>query len=254
MSNGRYPRHPKATLTALGALGTHLRNPWVSAWWSATLPGFGHMLISNHLSGIILITWEFIINYEAHINTAIVLSLTGRFQEAKDVVDYRWLLLYVTVYVYAMWDSYTETIEQNKYYILAEREDFPISPSKITVLEFGFGKKRKPLLAILWSLLTPGLGHLYVRKVEDALTLLVSWIVIGYMSHFCEAIVFTLVGDFDSAKAIVNYQWLLFAPSLYGYAAYASYAAVVEVNKYFDAEQARYLKQTYMDPEFTMPL
>lgn len=254
MSIGRYPRHPKATLTPLGALGTHLRNPWVSAWWSAALPGFGHMLISNHFSGLILIIWEFLINHQARVNTAILLSLTGRFQEAKGIADYRWLLLYVAVYVYAIWDSYSETIEQNKYFIIAEREDFPVSPSKITVLEFGFAKRRKPVLAILWSLLTPGLGHLYVRKIDEALILLICWITTTYMSHFCEAVAFSLVGDFDSAKAIVDYQWLLFTPSLYGYAAYASYAAVVEVNKYVDAEQARYLKQTYMDSEFTMPL
>jgi hypothetical protein len=254
MSIGRYPRHPKATLTALGALGTHLRNPWVSAWWSAALPGFGHMLISNHFSGVILIVWEFFINIQAHLNIAIVLSLTGRFEEARAAVDHRWLLLYVAVYVYAIWDSYAETIEQNKYYIIAEREDFPISPSKVTALEFGFGKRRKPLLAIMWSLLMPGLGHLYVRKIEEALVLLVSWIATAYMSHICEAVVFTLVGDFAGARAIVDYNWFLFAPSLYGYAAYASYAAVVEVNKYTDAEQARYLKQSYMDAEFTMPL
>jgi len=254
MSINRHPRHPKASLTVFGALGTHLRNPWVSAWWAAALPGFGHMLISNHFSGSILIVWEFFINYQAHLNTVIVLSLTGRFQEAKDAVDYRWLLLYVAVYVYAIWDSYAETIEQNKYYIIAEREDFPISPSKITPLEFGFAKRKNPQLAILWSLLTPGLGHLYVRKIEEALFLLISWITTAYWSHFCEAISFSLVGDFDSAKAVVDYQWLLFAPSLYGYSAYASYAAVVEVNKYVDAEQARYLKQTYMSSEFTMPL
>jgi hypothetical protein len=254
MSIGRYPRHPKAILTALGALGTHLRNPWVSAWWSAALPGFGHLLISNHFTGFVLLAWEFFVNSQAHINQAIVLSLTGRFQEAGSLVDHRWLLLYVAVYVFAIWGSYTETIEQNKYYIIAEREDFPISPAKVTSLEFGFAKRKKPLLAILWSLLTPGLGHVYSRKILEGLVIMSFWIATAYMSRFCEAIIFSFLGDFASAKAVVDYQWLLFAPSLYGYAAYASYAAVVEINKYYDAEQARYLKQEYMDSGYPMPI
>jgi TM2 domain-containing membrane protein YozV len=254
MGIGRYPRHPKATLTIFGALGTHLRNPWVSAWWSAALPGFGHLLISNHFTGFVLLGWEFFVNYQAHINEAIVLSLTGRFPEARESVDHRWLLLYVAVYVYAIWDSYSSTIEQNKYYIIAEREDYPIAPAKITAFELGFAHRRKPLLATLWSLLTPGLGHIYIRKVDEGFIILVCWITTAYMSRLCEAIVFTLVGDFAMAKEVINYQWLLFAPSLYGYAAYASFAAVVEVNKYVDAEQARYLKQNYMSSEFTMPL
>ncbi len=254
MNIGRNPRHPKATLTNFGALGTHLRNPWVSAWWSAALPGFGHLLISKHFTGFLLLTWEFFVNTQAHINYAIVLSFTGRFQEARDIVDQRWLLLYIAVYVYAIWGSYQETIEENKYYIIAEREDFPISPSRVTNLEFGFAVRRKPLLAALWSLLTPGLGHVYTKKVMEGLIVLICWIATAYMSHFCEAIVFSLVGDFDRAKAVIDYQWMLFGPSLYGYAVYASYAAVVEVNKYVDAEQARYLKQEYMDSEFPMPL
>ncbi|MBP1682422.1 MAG: hypothetical protein H6Q35_2761 [Proteobacteria bacterium] len=254
MSTEKYPRHPKATLTVLGILGTHLRNPWVTAWWSAALPGFGHLLISSHLSGFLLLSWEFFVNNQAHINTAIILSLTGRFQEATVAVDYRWVLLYIGVYVYAIWDSYSETIELNKYYIIAEREDFPISPSKVTAFEFGHGKRRNPILAMLWSLFTPGLGHLYSRKLDEGVIILASWIAMTYMSHLCEAIIFSLIGDFNSAKFILNYQWFLFAPSIYGYAAYAAYAGVVEVNKYYDAEQARYLKQEYMDKEYIMPL
>lgn len=254
MSNSRFPRHPKATLTALGALGTHLRNPWVTGWWSLAMPGFGHFLVSNHFTGIILVVWELVVNTQAHINAAIVLSFTGRFHEAKEIVDPRWLLFYATVYVYAAWDSYTETIEQNKYYIIAEREDYPISPVKVTVLEFGFAKKRKPVLALLWSLLTPGLGHVYARKMEEGIVILVMNIVAAYMSHLNEAVQYSLTGDFARAGAVVDYGWLLFLPSLYCYAAYASYAAVVEVNKFCDAEQARYLKQEYMSREFTMPL
>lgn len=254
MNKNRYPRHPKGALTNLGAVGAHLRVPWVTAWWSAALPGCGYLLVSNHLKGFILISWELFVNTHAHVNDAIVFSLTGRFQEARDIVDHRWLLLYAAVYVFSIWGSYTETIEQNKYYIIAEREDYPISPVLMSALEFGFGQKRVPLLAVIWSLLTPGLGHLYTKKILEGFFIMVCAIAIVYMSNLCQAIEFTFWGDFSNAKTIVNYQWLLFLPSLYGYAAYGSYVGVVELNKYYDAEQARFLRQEYMNSEFTMPI
>lgn len=254
MSKNQYPRHPKGVLTGLGAIGTHLRNPWVTAWWSAALPGFGHLLISNHFKGFVLILWEFIVNKEAHINAAILFSFTGKFSAVRDAVDHRWLLLYSAVYVYAIWDSYCETIEQNKYYILSEREDYPIVPAKITALGIGYATKRKPALALLWSLLTPGLGHLYTKKIIEGFVILASTIVISYMSHVCEAIFFSFIGDFDMAKSVVDYEWLLILPSVYGYSAYASYAGLIELNKYYEAEQARYLRQNYMTSKYTMPM
>lgn len=58
MRKNRYPRHPKGALTSLGALGAHLRVPWVTAWWSAALPGCGHLFVSNHIKGFILICCE----------------------------------------------------------------------------------------------------------------------------------------------------------------------------------------------------
>ena len=254
MNNNRYPRHPKGALTAFGALGTHLRKPWVTAWWSAALPGFGHMFVSSHLKGFILIAWEFLVNTQAHINMAIILSFTGKFQDAETVVDHRWLLLYAAVYVYAIWDSYSETIEQNKYYVLAEREDYPITPVKVSALEFGYGKKRVPLMAIVWSLLTPGLGHLYSKKILEGFFIMAWFIAVAYLAHFCEAIEASFLGDFNRVQSIVNYDWLLFIPSLYGYSAYASYVGVVELNKFYDAEQARFLRQEYMNSKFIMPI
>ena len=40
----------------------HLRNPWISAWWSAAFPGFGHLHLGNYLKGFVLFFWEIIIN------------------------------------------------------------------------------------------------------------------------------------------------------------------------------------------------
>ena len=40
----------------------HLRNPWVTAWWSAAFPGFGHIHLGVYLKGFILFFWEIIIN------------------------------------------------------------------------------------------------------------------------------------------------------------------------------------------------
>lgn len=50
--------------------------------------------------------WEFFVNVKAHINEAIFYSMIGEFEMAKAVIDTRWFLIYITVYIFTMRDSY----------------------------------------------------------------------------------------------------------------------------------------------------
>jgi hypothetical protein len=43
------------------------------------------------------------------------------------------------------------------------------------------------------------------------------------------------------ATSLVEPRWLLFMPSLYGFAIYDSYSNAAEYNKLFDLEQSRYI-------------
>ena len=131
----------------------HLRNPWVTAWWSAAFPGFGHIHLGVYLKGFILFFWEIIINVNAKINLAMVYSFTGQFDMAKDVINIRFVMMYIPVYLYCIWDSYRQTIDLNKHYLLAESEKAPIVPFKMNGFALNSLDKRNPWVALVWSLL-----------------------------------------------------------------------------------------------------
>jgi len=187
-------------------------------------------------------------------NVAILYSFTGQFNMAKEVLDPRWLLLYVGIYIYAVWDSYRSTVDLNKLSVLADREGKPIDPVKISVMEINYFDKRNPWVAVAWSVLMPGSGHLYTQRLPTGFFVLVWWIAITYFSHLLQAVQYTAIGDFSQTIAIADPQWALFMPSLYGFTIYDSYVNTVEYNKLFDMEQAKFLKDNYQDPKFEMPV
>ena len=84
----RTPRRKRAYVSLTGTTTIHLRNPYIVACWSAAFPGLGHLLLSKYLRGFLLFLWEVFINYSAHINLAILYSLTGKFEMAKDIICY----------------------------------------------------------------------------------------------------------------------------------------------------------------------
>lgn len=113
----------------------HYRKPYVVAWWGAAFPGFGHFMLSKYLTAFILISWEVVINSLSHLNEAIYLSMIGRYEEGIAVLDQHWIILYVCMYVFSIWDSYRLTIEMNKHYSLAYHEDFPFLVKNTSSIE-----------------------------------------------------------------------------------------------------------------------
>lgn len=109
-----------AQVTLLGTTQIHLRSPSIIAWWSAAYPGFGHLLLSKYLRGYILFIWEVIVNVQANINLAIIYSFQGNIDMAIDALDTRWLLVYLPVYFFGIWDSNRTTVDLNKVYLFAD--------------------------------------------------------------------------------------------------------------------------------------
>ena len=128
MSTPQFIRRPKINMTPISLNYLHLKNPWVVAWWSLCYPGFGHLTLGSMGKGIFVFAGELVVNYMAHINLSILYSFTGEFQQAKDILNTQWLLIYCAVLVFAIWDSYRLTIECNKFSVLADREYAPFSP------------------------------------------------------------------------------------------------------------------------------
>lgn len=164
-TNNNSARRYKAHVSILGTTQIHLRNPYIIAWWSAAFPGFGHMILSKYLRGISLFIWEVVINIQSHLNLAMIHSFQGNIHLAKEILDTRWVLIYIPVYIFGIWDSYRTTVDLNNIAVLAEREDHLFNTFNIGSMEINYLDKRSPSLSFIWSLLMPGLGHLYIHRI-----------------------------------------------------------------------------------------
>ncbi|MDF2572757.1 MAG: hypothetical protein K0R55_4361 [Sporomusa sp.] len=253
-SSSRKQRRPLGAMNSISTNFLHLRNPYVIAWWSAAFPGFAHLSLGSYIAGFLLFTWEMTVNFNASLNLAILYSFTGRFEMAKEIVNNRWLLLYAPVFIYCIWNGYQLTVDLNKLTILAQRNESKIDPERISFYEINALDRRIPWVSVAWTFLTPGLGHLYTHRTPTAFFLLIWWIVVCYFSHILQSIQFTALGLFDEAKAILNPQWLIYMPSIFGFALYDVYVNTVEYNRLFEQEQAKMLEQEYQDPAFKMPV
>ncbi|MDE5414301.1 hypothetical protein [Alkalihalobacterium chitinilyticum] len=246
-------RRFKAHVSAVGTTQLHLRNPYIIAWWSAAFPGFGHLLLSKYLRGYALFLWEILVNNMANINLAMVYSFTGNIELAKEVLEPRWMLLYIPVYIYAIWDSYRTSVDMNKVFLLAEHENADFNSYTIGALEINYLDKRRPIMAIIWSLFTPGLGQLYIHRVITAIFTMAFMIGFVYFSNVLVAIHHLFLGEIALATQAMDPQWLLFIPSHLGFGVYDSYVNTVENNKLYESEQRKFLIEKYQKYRVKFP-
>lgn len=246
-------RRPYVYMSSFIVNQFHPRKPWVVMWGSMAFPGAGHMILCKYFTGAMLMIWEFIVNVNSHINLAIMLSMTGQFDKAKAVLEPRWFFLYMGVYLFGMWDCYRLTIDLNKFYLVAEREDASILPVTISSLESNYLDIRKPWIGVIWSVITPGLGQIYINRLPSGFFVIVCFIVSCHQSHVGEALLATLLGHFAMAQSVLDAEWLLFLPSIYWFAAFDSFIHAKAQNILFEVEQSRFLSDNYTSPTFTMP-
>lgn len=254
LNNDFTVRRCKAMVNTLGTTQLHLRNPLIVAVWSAMFPGFGHLLLSKYLRGFLLFIWEVFININGHINLGILYSFTGQFERAKNILDTKWILLYVPTFFYSIWDSYRTTVDLNNQYILASREDTPVKPFKISAWEINYLDRKSPWSSVLWSCLMPGIGQLSIHRVIPAFFIFAWWIAIMYFSNFLPSLHNTFLGNFTETQAALDPQWALNIPSIFSFSVYSAYVNTVESNKLFEWEQSKFLKANYQDHSFQIPL
>lgn len=250
---GTQPRRYRAYISEFSMSQLHLRNPWIVAFWSFAFPGCGSLIQDRKIKGIILIVWELLVNTNAKINLSILYTLIGQFDMAKKVIDPRWFLLYMALFVFGIWDGYRGTVDLNKQYMLADQEDAPIMSFKMKIGDINFFDKRNPWAAAAFSFLMPGLGHLYISRLIVGFFMVLWTIVTVYCSHCLPAIHYTFIGDFVQAKSVLDMQWLMYIPSIYGYVIYDSYVTAIEQNKLFEKEQSKLLRSNYQWSAYKMP-
>ncbi|WP_309122578.1 hypothetical protein [Paenibacillus sp.] len=248
MDNFRNPYRSRRYIANVNLMGTtqlHLRNPYTIACWSLAFPGFGHLLLNKYLRGFALVLWELFINQKIHLNLAMVHSFNGNFQAAKEVLEPKYMAMYIPVYLFAVWDSYRSTIDVNKQFIIARGENKPLSTFSISPLGLNYLDKRKPWISAAWAVTIPSLGQLYQHQILSAAFFLTATIVLMENSNLLLAIHYLILGDLEHSNAVLNAQWLMYLPSFYFYSIYESYTSAVENNKLFDREMRTYLVQHF---------
>ncbi|RTQ94900.1 hypothetical protein [Lysinibacillus telephonicus] len=76
--------------------------------WSIALPGFGQLLNQKYIKGITLILLELLINIQANLNIAILLSFQGDIFSSIKETNYQWLMFYPCLYFFSMWDAFKD--------------------------------------------------------------------------------------------------------------------------------------------------
>lgn len=232
-----------------------LTNPLVVAWWSAAFPGFGYILIGDFLLGFILMMFELAVNSFANINSSIFYTLIGDFDQAKEILDKRWFLAYMAIYVFTIFDSYRRSVEYNKSYILAYREKRKnLNYFELGALGVGHIDKVPPLNSVIWAALSSGISSIYFKNIPNLLFGL-FWIgILSYESRLLESIYYSFILDFPTSKSLLEPQWFLFFPSVYVFVLYHTYLTNIYSNKAFDLTLSLHLKEHYQNQDFPMPI
>lgn len=245
-------RYYQANVTTFGTIQLHQRNPLIIALWSVAFPGFGHFLIHKFVTGFALFFWEFYINQMTHLNTAMMYSFNGNFDQAKAVLNEKFVYLYIPVYLFAIWDSYRTTVDENKLYLLAKSENAKYPNISVSPFEMNYLDKKKPWIALAWAMTVPSLGQLYIHRIiAAALTLLMTLLIVIH-SNMIEALHYVLLGDIPKSREVLTVQWCLYFPSIYFFGIYDSYSNTVELNKLFDQEQADFLRRKHQPQAFLL--
>lgn len=87
-----------------------------------------------------------------------------------------------------------------------------------------------PIAALLWSVTMVGFGQFYNGQYVFGFLLFAGEFVTNVLSELNTSIHESFHGDINNAHNVVNYQWGLFYPSLYGFSIWQAYNKVIVMN------------------------
>jgi len=246
-------RRPFGVVGSAGITYLHPHNPNIVAWWSAAFPGFGHLLLHQYVRGVLLTLSEVAINTLGHVNEAMVYSFCGQFELAKEVVNPEYMYGYMFLYFWAICDSRRCANEMCRISeaSMAERTGTGRTFS-LSLWGIAYVVRRRPALGAFCSAVFPGLGQLYNGRTFLAFYAILWWWIYALNSNAYAAVLELFYGRIEASSALLVPHWLLFMPSVMGGAVYHGHLAARENNRFFRAEQRRYLEARYQSPGFRL--
>ncbi|MEN6326509.1 MAG: hypothetical protein ABFD18_09955 [Syntrophomonas sp.] len=99
------------------------RNPWVAVILSAIAPGLGHLYTHRVVTtSFLILFWWLVTGVKSHFFKCIHLTATGNFAQAMALGDPQWMLFLPSIYVYAIHDSYINTVHYNQLHSMEQRK------------------------------------------------------------------------------------------------------------------------------------
>jgi TM2 domain-containing membrane protein YozV len=89
-------------------------SPWAAVAWSMMTPGAGQLIIHRIVAAFFIMIWWIAVIYFSKLLPAIQFSMTGRVQDARAILNPQWFLNVPSLYFFAMYDAYVNTVESNK--------------------------------------------------------------------------------------------------------------------------------------------
>lgn len=97
------------------------RHPAMSVLWSIFTPGAGQLHIHRIITGFFILIWTIVFIYFSHFLEAFHLLTVGEIGAATRVLNAQWLLFLPSLYSFAMYDAYINTVENNKLFDQEQR-------------------------------------------------------------------------------------------------------------------------------------
>ncbi|WP_082234579.1 hypothetical protein [Halobacillus massiliensis] len=85
------------------------------------------------------------------------------------------------------------------------------------------GRKPKKHEALLWSIALPGFGQILNGKIVKGTVFLLLEIIVNVQSNFNLTIMYSFLGEINTAIETPDYQWLMFYPCLYMFTMWDAY-------------------------------
>ena len=93
--------------------------------------------------------------------------------------------------------------------------------------------KEKKIECLLWSIAFPGFGQILNGHLLKGVLFLALELIINSKSNLNTSIYNSFLGKIDQAVAQTNYQWLMFYPCIYTFAAWDAYRFADDKNASF---------------------
>lgn len=88
-----------------------------------------------------------------------------------------------------------------------------------------------PLASLLWSLALPGFGQIYNGQIVLGIILMIWELFSNVFSSLNLSIMETFHGNYHEAHDVINFQWGMFYPSVWGFSMWQAYNKAITINQ-----------------------